>query len=63
MNLTNNAEQVILFKFKTGQNKYVVIRGQHSGYLWGRGNDCWRVYERAFCGVGNRLYLDGGSNM
>lgn len=41
INEFHNVEWTIPFKFKTRQNKYVVIRGQNSGYLWGRSIDCW----------------------
>lgn len=37
MNFTSNAEQIILLISQTRQNKHMVIRGQNSGYLWGRG--------------------------
>lgn len=46
MNFTNNAEQIILFNFPTRQNIYMVIRGQNSGYLWGRVLVLDRIYMR-----------------
>lgn len=39
----------------------MVIRGQNSGYLWGKGIGVGQdIYEGVFWGVGNRLYLDSG---